>query len=660
MGDAEHYVQDYFATHGRLTPANTNIVLIGIDRQSYADVIFPEDAVGDPVLAALRGRFPWPRSVWAAVVDRLAQAGASVIVLDLVFAAQSDGDDQLNSMLSKYSDRVVIGSNFSPVDTDRGTLAQLIPPSGSLIPDVPGHPAALDPRVGYVNIWPDDDDVLRRARFRTTNHELGDAVSAPANAMLASLDAQALAKLGAANRLPAGTTPRRFRYTTPPGGFPIISLGDVLTPKLWTHNYQNGGFFHGKLVLVGPTANLFQDFHRTPFRQEMAGPEVHLNIINAALQGELISETPPAVGAALILLYGVIACLLCGCVRQPFKRLAVILAFGIGTFGGAWGLYNYANLVLPVSGPLVTLTFIGAAALLYDFVEERLERLKLRHTMGLYFSPRVLDAVLADPGSMQPHRADVTLLLTDLRNSTPLAETLGPQGMFNLLNRVFEAQTAAIMSEEGNLEHFLGDQFLSYWGAPRPQADAADRAEAAAMKLIEAMETLRLSLPPGVQKLFGYGVALHSGSVLVGNKGSALRLDYGLVGDAVNEAARVEALTKYYGVRLLVTRDTYAQFSRQGVRRLVDRVIVKGKSEAVELFDCANPCTPAAYPEICRRYKAAYDQYYFGQFAEAQKQFEQLAETFGDGPSRTLAARCAELTAKPPGSWNGIWKMEVK
>jgi len=123
--------------------------------------------------------------------------------------------------------------------------------------------------------------------------------------------------------------------------------------------------------------------------------------------------------------------------------------------------------------------------------------------MGLYFSPRVLEAVLADPGSMTPRHADVVLLLTDLRNSTPLAEALGPKGMFDLLNRVFEAQTSAIMSEEGNLEHFLGDQFLSYWGAPQPQPGAADRAERAAIKLIEPTEKLRASLAAEVQTLFG-------------------------------------------------------------------------------------------------------------------------------------------------------------
>jgi adenylate cyclase len=232
--------------------------------------------------------------------------------------------------------------------------------------------------------------------------------------------------------------------------------------------------------------------------------------------------------------------------------------------------------------------------------------------------------------------------------------------MFELLNQVFEVQTGAIMKEDGNLEHFLGDQFLSYWGAPQKQPDAADRAARAAIKLIEAMEQLRGTLAPEVQRLFGYGVALHAGSVLVGNKGSTLRLDYGLVGERVNEAARVESLTKYYGLKLLVTRDAFAKFSHQGRYRLIDRVVVKGKSEPVELFECENPCTPADYARLCASYKTAWDEYFFGRFAAAQKQFETLAQEFSDGPSRVLAARCADLQTHPPADWHGVWKMDAK
>ena len=309
---------------------------------------------------------------------------------------------------------------------------------------------------------------------------------------------------------------------------------------------------------------------------------------------------------------------------------------------------------------MLTLLACGLVALGFDFITERLERMKLRHTMGLYFSPRVLEAVLADPGSMTARRADVTMLLTDLRNSTPLAETLGPKGMFELLNQVFEVQTSAIMSEEGNLEHFLGDQFLSYWGAPQPQSDSADRAHRAAIKLIEAMEKLRTSLSPEVQKLFGYGVALHSGSVLVGNKGSALRLDYGLVGDSVNEAARIEALTKFYGVKLLMSGEAFTGLNRQMTRRLVDRVIVKGKTAPVELFESENPCVPGGFAGLCERYAQAYEDYSSGRFAAAGVLFEKLLAEFNDRPSRVLAERCATLAAAPPAEWKGIWKMESK
>ena len=660
LQDADNYVQDFFTRTGRFTPANPNLVLIGIDRPSYDDVIFPDDAKANPVLGELRGRFPWSRDVWAALIEQLADAGAKAIVIDLVFGAESDGDTELRAALDKYGDRVVIGSNFSPVETDRGILTHLTAPSTSLIPDLSGQPGALDPRVGYVNIWPDDDDVFRRAVFRATNHELGDAANTTPATLLESLDARAVTKFGEPGKIPAAPGRTAIRYTGPPGTWPVISLADVLTPKLWQRNFAGGAAFRGKLVLIGPMANIFQDFHRTPFREEMPGPEIHLQIINAALHGEFLRESPPLANALIVVLAGLLGATLCQFVRAPVKRLLAIFVLGGGAFFAAKIAFDQLNLIIPVVHPLLVLAAIGLVALVYDFLVERLERMKLRHTMGLYFSPRVLDAVLADPGSMEPRRADVVLLLTDLRNSTPLAEALGPKGMFDLLNRVFEAQTDAIMGEEGNLEHFLGDQFLSYWGAPQKQPDAADRASRAALKLISAMEKLRATLSPEVQKLFGYGVALHSGGVLVGNKGSTLRLDYGLVGDTVNEAARVEALTKYYGTRMLVTRDAFAQFSVQGPHRLIDRVVVKGKSEPVELFECENPCTPPDFAKICVRYKTAFDEYYFGRFAEAGMLFEQLAKESTDGPSRTLALRCAQLVVYPPAEWNGVWKMDAK
>jgi adenylate cyclase len=414
-------------------------------------------------------------------------------------------------------------------------------------------------------------------------------------------------------------------------------------------------------VLVGPTAGIFHDEHDTPFTQrQMNGPEVHLNIMAAGLQEAFLRETPAAWSLLIILATGMLAVVLSSHKLHPAGRLAALI-FSVAVYWllAQW-LYDGPGWVVPVAVPLIALLVGGILILFYDFFKERLDKVKLRHTMGLYFSPTVLEAVLADPGSMEPKNADGTLLLTDIRNFTPLAEMLGPQGMFELLNKAFEAQTNAIMLEEGNLEHFLGDQFLSYWGAPKAQPDAADRSLKAARALIIAMEAMRETLSQPVNELFGYGVALHSGRVLVGNKGSAQRLDYGLVGDPVNASSRIEALTKYYGVKLLLSRDTFAQLTDPGCHRLIDRTIVKGKSEPIELLECENHCTPPEYAKLCAEYTSAYELYAAGHFTEAKALFDGMVARFSDGASRTLGQRCAQLAAEPPPDWKGIWKMDSK
>ena len=663
LQEMEFSAQDWQARLGRKTPMDERLVLIGIDKPVYTSDFSDEEIQREPVLAQLQNNFPWSRAVWARLIEKLSEAGAKAIIFDLVFASQNQGDDALHQALEKYRDRVVIGYNISVKNTGRGDFTELQFPNPSVVQTSETNSPVEDDRLGYVNIWPDFDGILRRARYRQTGAQIGDIL--PATTVLESIDARTLRKFGRPDLIPTGFNARLFRYTARPGeGYKPHPIGDVLSPKLWEHNYTNGLFFKDKIVLIGPTAEIFQDIHDTPFDPKtMPGPEIHLQIINAALHGEFL-EAPSLIACLFITaMAGVIAGALCLLIQQPFKRL-LIVGGGTATY---WFLTFFVlnqmhtvNTAMHVVPPTLVLIFSGLIVFAYDFIVERLERMKLKHTMGLYFSPRVLEAVLADPGSMEPRRANVVLLLTDLRNSTPLAEALGPKGMFDLLNQVFEAQTGAIMGEEGNLEHFLGDQFLSYWGAPQKQPDAADRASRAAQKLISVMEKLRATLSPEVQKLFGYGVALHAGGVLVGNKGSALRLDYGLVGDTVNEAARVEALTKSYGARMLVTRDAFAQFSAQGPHRLIDRVIVKGKSEPVELFECENPCTPPNYAEICARYKKAFDEYHFGRFIEAQLLFAALDKEFSDGPSKTLSARCATLVIHPPTNWNGIWKMDAK
>ena len=386
---------------------------------------------------------------------------------------------------------------------------------------------------------------------------------------------------------------------------------------------------------------------------------LHSSALNDLIQRAWLRRTPRWIDAAAIL-----ALLLLGGTAMLFRGTVSLLLFWV--IGVAACAVSSATMIVK-AGWVPGLMSTAIVWSLLTLVElgrrqshEFIQRLKLRSTMSLYFSPHIMEHVLQNPGSMEPQQAEITVLLTDLRNSTAIAELLGPPGMFQLLNRVFETQTRAILAEDGSMEHFLGDQFLSYWGAPDAQPDATDRAFRASLSLIAGMEELRTSLEPNLKALFGYGVALHSGRALIGNKGSAQRLDYGLVGDLINAAARVESLTKYYGALFLITREAYAKLSHPPAVRLIDKAVVKGKTTPLELLEVKHPHSPDHFDETLERYNIAFVEYERGNFAAAGRLFADLVRERNDKPSVIMAERCQELAADPPKDWNGIYHLTTK
>jgi adenylate cyclase len=316
------------------------------------------------------------------------------------------------------------------------------------------------------------------------------------------------------------------------------------------------------------------------------------------------------------------------------------------------------NLVVPTVATASLWTMATVLEIARRHTSEIVERQRLRNTMGLYFSPRVLNDVLKNPGRLEPKRLEITVLLTDLRNSTNLAELLGTEGMLDLLNKIFTVENGAVFAEDGSMEKPVGDQFLAYWGAPDPQPDAGDRALRAAMTLIDGMHDLRETFDSKVKELFGYGLALHAGESLIANIGSAQFFHYGPVGDLMNATARVESLTKYYGVLALATRDFCKHLSRPPDARMIDRVIVKGKSVPLELFELRHKFSPQNFNEIAKTYAEGFALYQHGKFRDAERLFRTLSEF--DKPSSVLAERCADLAAHPPENWCGVFVFATK
>jgi adenylate cyclase len=413
------------------------------------------------------------------------------------------------------------------------------------------------------------------------------------------------------------------------------------------------------IVLVSYYGAGLGDMGTTSIAANQPRVVLHSTALNDLIQRAWLRRTPRWVDALAIL-----GLVLLGAIATRFRgtlSLLLIWIAGIGVCCTMSAFFILKTGWVPglmsagVTWSVITLVELGRRQ-----SHEFIQRLKLRSTMSLYFSPHIMEHVLKNPGSMEPQQAEITVLLTDLRNSTAIAELLGPPGMFQLLNQVFETQTRSILAEDGSMEHFLGDQFLSYWGAPDTQPDATDRAFRAALSLISGMEELRVNLDPKLKELFGYGVALHSGTALIGNKGSAQRLDYGLVGDLINAAARVESLTKHYGALFLITREAFARLSNPPIVRLIDKAIVKGKSVPLELLEVKHPHSPDHFDETLERYNAAFAEYERGGFEKAEVMFAGLRDERDDKPSALMAERCHELAMDPPPNWNGVYQLQSK
>ena len=663
--------QDLRMREGRKTAIDSRLVFIGIDKPTYADFLSKEETESDPALALVAQNFPWSREVWAELIERLGQAGAKVIALDLMFAAPGPGDEALKAALASHQDRVVVGSNFSDITSDRGTFLGLTLPSDTLLDEPASGSPVEDGRVGFINIWPDPDKVVRRARYRASGEDLSDAL--PPQVVVESLAARCLRKFGRPDAIPPGTEPRLFRYTRPPGfGFKPLPLYTIFLPEFWKNNYQNGRFFRDKIVVVGPAANIFHDEHATPFRPkpEMLGPEIHLNIIGAALQGEFLRETSKALNLAIIAMAGVLAWLLALLRKQTLRRLAIVLGLSVcyGLFCQL--LFDRYNLVVLAVSPLLALISSSLLIFGYDFVLERMEKRRTRKTLERYVSRDVVKELLDNPESylntLGGVRKSVTILFSDVRGFTTLTEGADAALLVQQLNEYFKEMVRVVFAHKGRLDKFIGDAVMADWGSILTDGIRRDAQNAVATALAMKRSLVHLNQDwkaRGFQEL-AFGIGINHGEVIVGNLGSDEKMEVSVIGDAVNLASRLEGLTKEYHLDLLLGESMAPLVSEKYLLRTVDCVQVKGKTKPVDVFTVCGEGGPetASRPVWLARYEDGVRLYRQRAFAEAIIDFSEcLRRQPDDNLSSLYLQRCQSLAANPPGEdWNGVYVMTRK
>jgi adenylate cyclase len=308
---------------------------------------------------------------------------------------------------------------------------------------------------------------------------------------------------------------------------------------------------------------------------------------------------------------------------------------------------------------------MGFIVMIEDISSEK----RMKSTMSRYIDPSIADRLLADKADIfEGQNVQATILFSDIRGFTTLTEQLGPQETVHFLNEYFEIMVDCITSEGGILDKFIGDAIMAGFGIPQSTGDDEDRALRAALAMINKLTAWNRERKLAGKPPIEIGIGLNSDAVISGNIGSRKRMDYTMIGDGVNLAARLESACKQYDASLLISEFTKSRLKGTYRLREVDRVVVKGKTVPVNIYEVLDYHTEESFPrlmDVLSHHQEGIKQYRAMDWDGAIHQFQQcLALAPKDALPDMYIRRCEFLRDNPPevhdGQWDGVWVLDGK
>ena len=638
-------------------PIRDDLIFLGIDDRSLRVDIDDELIATDPTLAMMAARFPWDRRVYAAAIEKLIEAGARLVVLDLVLGEPSDAvaDADLAEVITRHRDRVVLASAFAPLASHHDEFT-LIEPWDDFLGD------GLEwTRSGYVNFRPDADGRVRNASFTTTLSAENNRAAREGEPVFPSLAAEVIAALG--HDHPQGSHGLRFatdRRGRAHAVYEPISLLEIFLPEMWQHRHQSGAAFRDKIVTIGPAAPRFQDQHHTPVGL-LNGPQLHLQAITCGLEKAFVSRpltTRPGLAWWLALAGVACAWLATRITCHPFIVLGIAVAAITLAAYGALAVAGATGILIGITGWALVFGAGVVSGQTHSLVAERLERGRLHREFRRFVSRDVADTLVEQPQIYQLASAGrkrrVAVLFSDVRGFTSRSENEEPGRLVRQLNEYFSAMVSTVFRHSGTLDKFIGDAVMAHWGALEDADDAShtDNAIAAARDMLAALESLNTEWESLGLNPYQIGIGLHIGEAVAGEIGSAERTEFAVIGDAVNLASRIEGLCKTFRVSFLCTGEIAAASGHPDALRRLANVRVVGRHQPVEIWGFAT--TPGADAA----YAGALAQFESGDFTAAADAFALLADS--DDPARRLQSWATEYLQSPPADWNGVIEMSGK
>lgn len=429
--------------------------------------------------------------------------------------------------------------------------------------------------------------------------------------------------------------------------------------------------FKDKIVLIGTSAIGLLDLRSSPLNAVLPGVEIHAEIIEQVLHGQFLQRPESFEGAEIVVTAAVSLLVI---FIAPFVGagwLAALVALIIGG-GSAFALYAYQQygwLIAPAY-PALTITVIFITSSILSNLRTEMEKRAVRTAFSHYISPALMEELAANPDKLKlgGEVRDLSVMFTDIRNFTAIAEQMDPAELIRMMNDFLTPMTSCVLESRGTVDKYMGDAMMAFWNAPLDDPDHARHACRAALDMLAALgpvnAALKVSLKDRYRELKA-GIGINTGRCSVGNMGSKQRFAYSALGDTVNLASRLEGQTKGYGVSILIS-DSTRRAAPDFAAIEVDLLTVKGRTEPERVHALLGGPEMAQTPEFKTfaethaRLLAAYRARGWDEALKLGKDCAALRPDLG-GLYALYAERIAAYkAAPPPDGWSGVWVAKDK
>ena len=564
----EYATQDSFVRLRGVEEVSGEIVIVAIDDASFQWTGL---------------RWPWPRSYHAEIVEQINKGGGKVVGVDLYLtepdATQPENDAFLARSLSESLAAVTV-LQISKTDGQGFASESIAQPMDTYKDTFEG--------IGITEVKRDEDAIVRNVYAYNTfqgdlySHWAFEIASLYIGAEPVDFSNSPVMFNG--QEIPLQGTLLPIYYAGPAGTYPTYSASDVhdgITLE------QNPDAFRGKNMLIGATSIALQDIYPTPFSATQATPGVEIvaNTIDTILNGKFMNYAPPWLALLIILFAAGIAYAITQ-IKRPSLIVTLLGISLLAYLATAFILFSNQRYVLPTIAPMLML-FLGVILpTLEQAVTQEQEKRRVRGLFSRFISPEMVNQIMQtqDLNTLNK-RAELTIIFTDIRGFTTLSEKLTPEGVVALLNPYLEAMSQVIHKHGGTVDKYEGDAIVAFFGEPVPFKDHAIRALDASLDMRKALTELKEKwAKEGRPSQIEMGVGVNTGEVFVGMLGSEQRINYTVIGDNANLAARLQDLTKAYAWPILISESTYQAVKDEFETELADSVTVKGKTKPVNVY----------------------------------------------------------------------------